>query len=69
MLTYIHAVVRGFQNAVYGEGVGPILLDHVRCNGEEPELVNCTHNGFNVHECFHNEDASVDCLGRRSMII
>ncbi|XP_030582239.1 uromodulin-like [Archocentrus centrarchus] len=49
------------QNAAFGVGSGPIWLDDVRCFGNESSVTDCRHNGPGVHNCGHNEDASVVC--------
>ena len=49
------------QNAAFGQGSGPIWLDDVICSGREPSITDCRHPGFGVHNCGHNEDASVVC--------
>ena len=41
----------------------PILLDDVKCGGDEIYLVNCTHSGFNDHNCLHYEDVVLECSG------
>ena len=51
------------SNAYYGEGTGPILLDNLECNGTELSLFDCDHDGIGVHNCYHDEDASVICGG------
>ena len=50
-------------NARFGQGSGPIVLDNVRCSGNEFYLWNCSHNGWNLHNCGHGEDAGVICSG------
>ena len=47
--------------AFFGEGTGEIWLDNLRCDGTENQLIDCTHNGFGSHNCFHGEDAGLIC--------
>ena len=50
-----------YKNAYYGRGSGTILLDNVKCTGDEASLLRCRHNGINVHNCGHRDDAGVKC--------
>ena len=50
-----------YGNARYGEGIGPIHLDDVRCIGSEARLAQCSHIGVGNHNCAHFEDAGVAC--------
>ena len=41
----------------------PILLDHVICTGNETSLLQCSHNGFNKHNCNNHDDIVIACVG------
>lgn len=47
--------------AHFGPGRGPILLDNVKCRGDESTLLLCSHIRWDVHNRDHSEDASVLC--------
>ncbi|KAJ8257059.1 hypothetical protein COCON_G00192110 [Conger conger] len=48
-------------DASFGRGEGTILLDNLKCRGEEASLLECSHIPWNVHNCEHSEDAGVTC--------
>ena len=41
---------------------GGILLDNLRCTGRETRLIDCPHNGLNIHNCVHPNDVGVRCI-------
>ncbi|CAH1247157.1 PRSS12 [Branchiostoma lanceolatum] len=45
----------------FGRGDGPILMDEVRCQGNEKFLSDCPRSNWTVHDCSHMEDAGVRC--------
>ncbi len=49
-------------NAEFGQGVGTILLDDVKCNGLEYRLFDCAHAGLDISNCDHHQDAGVVCV-------
>ena len=42
-------------------GTGPILMDDVTCSNGQTNLLACSHNGFENHNCGHIEDVGVIC--------
>ena len=59
LLQYQYTGAQALSFAAFGVGSGPINMDDVQCNGDEPGLLNCTYNP--THNCVHFEDASVRC--------
>ena len=45
-------------------GAGTIWMDEVRCTGSETRLIDCPANTLGTHDCNHNQDAGVRCIGR-----
>lgn len=56
--------VRPTRFASFGQGTGPIYLDNLMCTGNETRLQDCPHNGIGSHNCFHFEDAGVECSSK-----
>ncbi|NWZ41953.1 DMBT1 protein, partial [Brachypodius atriceps] len=48
-------------HAHFGPGEGPVLLDQVRCSGDELTLDRCERQASNRYSCGHEEDAGVVC--------
>ena len=44
----------------------PIWLDDLDCSGFESFLQSCDSNGYGNHNCAHNEDVALTCLGSAS---
>ena len=57
---------QAYTSAFFCEGYGPVLLDYVRCNGDEASLLNCEHVKTTL--CDHSSDAGVDCFGEPFII-
>ncbi|KAM6265807.1 scavenger receptor cysteine-rich domain-containing group B protein-like isoform 1-T1 [Porphyrio hochstetteri] len=53
--------IEAIGSAYFGPGSGEILLDNVKCNGDELALSQCSHSGWRIHNCAHYEDAGVIC--------
>lgn len=53
--------------AFFGEGAGPILLDDLRCRGNETALRFCPARPWGQHDCHHREDAGAVCDGEGAL--
>ncbi|CAN2390642.1 Deleted in malignant brain tumors 1 protein-like [Pristimantis euphronides] len=42
-------------------GTGKIMLDDVKCSGDEQSILSCVKSAWETHNCSHNEDAGVEC--------
>ncbi len=45
------------------KGQGDIWLDDVRCEGTEHDLDTCEHPLWGLHDCSHDEDVAIQCVG------
>ena len=60
---YYTAGALAFSTSYFGQGIGPILMDNVLCNGSESSLLECNH--LSQSNCVHREDAGVRCRGNK----
>jgi len=60
--------IRAPHFAHFGQGSGYIWMDNVHCLGHESSIENCAHNGWNVENCDHSEDASVVCFASNTTL-
>ncbi|NXU94685.1 WC11 protein, partial [Xiphorhynchus elegans] len=58
--------VSALPEAAFGEGSGPIWLEHVECRGTELSLQDCWARPGDGGLCRHKEDAAVNCSGELS---
>ncbi len=52
---------RLYYRAYYGQGSGPIWVDQIGCDVGAQSILECRHNGWNITDCHHGEDAALDC--------
>ena len=60
---------------VFEQGSNPVYLDEVQCTGEEAQLAECSHAGFEDHICGrqtlqskHYFDVAIKCNGKFILI-
>ena len=52
------------SSSPYGTGEGPILLDDVKCSGDESSLLQCDKSPLAAGtDCKHTEDVAITCQG------
>ncbi|XP_021378643.1 deleted in malignant brain tumors 1 protein-like [Mizuhopecten yessoensis] len=61
MLGYKLVVAEAFSSAHFGQGSGTILMDSLRCTGNETDIADCQFDGWGKNDCSHSEDAGVQC--------
>ncbi|XP_038072986.1 uncharacterized protein LOC119741307 [Patiria miniata] len=56
-----NSVLTTKSSAAFGPGTGDVLLDELKCTGNEKHLGECYHRGIGISNCYHSEDAGVVC--------
>ena len=53
-----------FRNSFFPQGAPgqTIVLDDLRCSGDESSLLECRNRGVGVHNCLHFEDVGLRCI-------
>ena len=52
------------SSSQYGVAEGPILLDNVKCSGDETSLLQCSKSPLTAGtDCDHTEDVAITCQG------
>ncbi|KAM9699733.1 neurotrypsin [Dama dama] len=57
----LSGIAKAWSQARFGEGSGPVMLDEVRCTGNELSIEQCPKSSWGEHNCDHKEDAGVSC--------
>uniref|UniRef100_A0A8D0C8G5 Neurotrypsin n=1 Tax=Scleropages formosus TaxID=113540 RepID=A0A8D0C8G5_SCLFO len=57
----LSGTAKAWGQAYFGEGSGRVLLDEVRCTGNELSIEQCPKALWGEHNCEHREDAGVSC--------
>ena len=59
-----------YNSAHFGQGTGPIWINHLLCTGTELNILECPRQFElgNPYGCSHSEDVSVVCPGNVSIV-
>ena len=61
MYTYNNTGASSYTDALFGQGIGPILFNNVACTGLENSFLDCSSNIGTTGTCSHLDDAGVSC--------
>ena len=65
----VNGIAFAIQSAAFGSGAGLIVLDDVRCVGNESTLLSCRASEIGAHNCLPTEDAGVFCPGEIGLYV
>ena len=51
----------GHQSIGFSESTVPIWMDNVACASSSTNFLECSHRGWGVEDCSHNEDILLTC--------
>ena len=64
-----HDVLQVYIGSEFGEGSGPVWLSNIKCEGNEPDLADCTIGEWGeVGSCTHMNDVGLLCGERNGSI-
>ena len=61
--------IKACISAAFGPGDGTIWMDDINCTGSERSLTECSHNGWGIENCDHDEDAGVLCSSNKDYFL
>ncbi|XP_062601527.1 deleted in malignant brain tumors 1 protein-like isoform X2 [Saccostrea cucullata] len=61
MLGFLRENATAFTSSVFGYETGKILMNDVKCNGDEVDLFHCNFTLLDIKNCYHSKDAGVIC--------
>ncbi|VDH99035.1 Hypothetical predicted protein [Mytilus galloprovincialis] len=61
MLGFETENVTVYANATFGNGSSNIMMDNLKCIGNETHIAACSFTGWGKHKCQHNQDVSISC--------
>ncbi len=51
-------------STLFGQASGPIFLENLACVGDESAILDCSQSVPGLHQCYHVQDAGVQCYGK-----
>ena len=60
-LNFIGVLAYSTASSTFGQGIGPVFLSNLYCDGTESSLLNCSRTVFVGSYCTHDRDVGVRC--------